>query len=485
MGLVRDVTKNTVAMGLVQVVTLISTFILSIFLARYLGSENYGTYTLAFSLATLVFYIANFNLGFQLVVEVAPNKELAPRFLTSTLFLRAVLGGVAITVTLVIALLENLPGDVIYAILIVALATAFNWLYNSFTAIYTAFEKMHLILWTSIAERSFTITLAIVLIVLGFGLDAVVLVVLAGSILQLTLAYLICSRLIVKPSGRVHLGDAAKQLKGAVPYAISDLGVNSLYSVNAVLVQAILVATGAGVGAALTATAMYNLPFNMVAAMVALPTALVVSLLPVISRMFRTSLELTRHAQQKVMKYMFALGLPLTVGGIILSEKIVLFFYGAEYAAAVPVFCILMPAVAISFFDSGMATVLASARLVRYMTLANVLAAVANVALCIALIPFFHEQGAALAFTLGYLVLVTSTFYFLTRHVFKVNLIDILFRPSLATMGMGVVLLLMPGANLFLALGIGIVTYFCLLFVIKGISQEDREILVKILKKGV
>ncbi len=416
MGLVRHVAKNALTMGLVQLVTLISTFVLSIFLARYLGSENYGTYTLAFSLSTLVFFIADFNLGFQLVVEVTPNKDLAPRYLTSTLLLRAILGGVALIVTVLVAVLENLPADVIFAILIIALATAFNWLYKTFTAMYTAYEQMHLVLWTSIAERTFTISLAILLLVLGFGLDAVVLVVLAGAILQFALAYLVCSRSIARPSPRFNLADAAHQLRGALPYAISDLGINSLYSVNAVLVQALLVAMGAGVTVALNATAMYNLPFNMVVALVALPTALIVTLLPVISRMYRNSVEMTQLTQQKVMKYMFALGLPIAVGGIILSEKIILFFYGAEYAPAVPVFCILMPAVAISFFDSGMATVLASAKLVRYMTAANVMGAIANVLLCFALIPFFHEEGAALAFTLGYLALVATTFYYLTRH---------------------------------------------------------------------
>lgn len=180
MGLVRNVAKNTLAMGSVQILSQISTFILSIFLARYLGSQNYGTYTLAFSLATLIFIIADFNLGFQMVVEVAPNKEIAPQRLINTLLLRVILGGVALLVTLVVVLVGNQPAEVSYAIIIIALATAFNWLYQAFAAMYTTFEKMHLVLYTSIVERSFTVTTAIVLIVLGFGLEAVVLVVLAG-----------------------------------------------------------------------------------------------------------------------------------------------------------------------------------------------------------------------------------------------------------------------------------------------------------------
>lgn len=484
MGLVRNVTKNALAMASVQFISLVSTLVLSIVLAKYLGKELYGTYTLAFSLATLIFFIADFNLGFQLVVEVAPNKEIASKRLTSTLLLRAILGTVALVVTFAVALLENMPANVIYAIMIIAIATAFNWLYQTFTSMYTAFEKMHFVLLTSVVERMFTVTTAVVLVILGFGLETVVLVVLAGSMLQFLLAYLVCSRFIVKPVRTLSVAESALQLKRAVPYALADLAINSLYSVNAVLVFTLIAWSGSGTAAAQAATGMYNISFSMVTAMVALPTILIVALIPVISRMYKSSKEMTQMTQQKVMKYMFSLGLPIAVGGVILADRIITLFYGTQYSPAITVFQILIPAVAISFFDSGMASVLASAKKVRLITIANVMGALANIVLCFALIPYFHEVGAALAFTLAYLLLVVMTFFFLTRNVFKVNLVDIMFRPSMAAFGMAVVLLLMPWHDLFISLGVGIAIYFGLLFLIKGINQEDRDILVKIWKKG-
>lgn len=235
MGLARDITKNTLAMAMVKATALISTFILSIFLARYLGSEGYGTYTLAFSLTTLIFFIADFNLGFQMIVEVAPEKELAPGHLTNTILLRTILGTVALVVTLLFTLVENFPPDVIFAIMTIALATAFNWIYNSFTSMYVAYEKMSYVLWTSVAERLFTVPLAILLIITGLGLEAVVLVTLVGAVLQMVLGFVVCSRYVVRPSKKLSLSDSARQLRKAIPYATLDLAVNSLFSVNAVL----------------------------------------------------------------------------------------------------------------------------------------------------------------------------------------------------------------------------------------------------------
>ncbi len=148
MGLVRNITKNALALGSVQFISLLSTLLLSIVLARYLGAATYGTYTLAFSLSTLVFFIADFNLGFQLVIEVAPNKEIASKRLTSTILLRGILGVVSLAVTFLVVLLERMPPNVAYAVMIIAISFAFNWIYQAFTSMYTAFEQMHYVLLT-------------------------------------------------------------------------------------------------------------------------------------------------------------------------------------------------------------------------------------------------------------------------------------------------------------------------------------------------
>ncbi len=49
---------------------------------------------------------------------------------------------------------------------------------------------------------------------------------------------------------------------------------------------------------------------------------------------------------------------------------------------------------------------------------------------------------------------------------------------------MAVVLLVLPELNLFLSIAIGAGVYFFLLFAVRAIDKEDREILVRILNKG-
>ena len=482
MGLVRNVAKNTLAIGSVQVASQVSTFILSIFLQYYI-QDDYGYYSYAFALASLVFIIADFGLGFQMVVEVAPNKEIASQYLTNTIYLRAILGSLSMSITVVVVLLSGLPPLIGLAILIIALSTAFNWIALAFTSMLTAFERMHYVLYTNLVERVVTVSTCIVLLVSGFGLMEIVIVVLIGSVLNVLLSLFITSRYIVRPARRPDRKKARHQLRTAVPYATTGVMNASLYSVNAVLVMNLALWAGTDSLTAAHSTAVYNLGFNLVIALTALPTIMITALLPVISRLYRTSTDLTRLTQQKVMKYMFALGLPLTVGGIILADKIIQLLYAPTFWDSSDVFRILLPVIAITYFGTGIGSVLASANRIRYNTLAATLGALVNAVLCFALIPFFGALGAAAAFTVAYVAITSAGLYFLSRFVFRVNLTDILLKPLVAATGMAAVLLLMPSLSLIPSLIVGAAVYFAIFLGIRALDKQDKEILVKILKK--
>jgi len=473
-------------MGSVQLASQISTFILSIFLQYHLGNA-YGVYSYAFSLASLVFILADFGLGFQMVVDVSPNHKISSQYLTNTLFLRALLGGASMIITLVIVIISALPQDVSLAIMIIALSTAFNWISLTFTSMMTAFERMHYVLYTNLVERVFTVSVAIALLTLGFGLEAIVLVVLTGSMLNVVLSWLTTSKYITKPARRPDLAQSKHQIRTGVPYALTGVLTTSLYSLNAVLVWNVIMWTGQGSYMAAHATALYNLSFNLVVALIAVPTILITALLPVISRMYKTSTEMTKLTQQKVMKYMFSLGLPMSIGGIILADGIIQFFYAPEFWESARVFQYLVPVIAISYFGTGIGSVLASAKLIRLNTMASGVGATVNLVLCLVLIPFLGAIGAALAFTISFLALTITGLHFLTKNVFKVDLLDILIKPSVAGLGMGLVLVVLPG--LFPGLGfipwiiVGVVVYFALMLAVGALNKEDKEILVKILKK--
>jgi O-antigen/teichoic acid export membrane protein len=348
---------------------------------------------------------------------------------------------------------------------------------------FTAFEKMYYVFLTYLVERMFTIPISIALILMGYGLETVVMVVLTGAILYVFLSYTVCSKLIVKPSRRVSLKDMKSDLRASAPFAINVGLVSTLYSVNGFLLITI-VAQQEGFDAGQAAGNIFTVAFGLVAALIAVPTVFRSALLPVITRLFGTSKEMTKLAQQKIMKYMYSLGLPMTLGGIVLAPQIIGLLY-SDRPGSIVILQILLPVLAISYFGTGQGSLLAAANLMRLSTVSSMAGAAANLVICFVAIPIWGAAGAALAFTIATLIMNIVSHYYMSKRVVHLKVSEIIVRPTLAGLGMTAVLLLLPWDNLFISLAIGAVTYFVLLYILKAVDHEDIEIFRKALNKGV
>ena len=128
---------------------------------------------------------------------------------------------------------------------------------------------------------------------------------------------------------------------------------------------------------------------------------------------------------------------------------------------------------------------MASAGLVHYNTLSAAIGAAINAVLCCALVPFFGAIGAAAAFTISYVAIVVSGERFMAKKIFSVNIRDIILKPIISAMVMGIVLLILPHMSLIMSLLVGAISYFSVFLVLGGLNKEDREILRRVMKKGV
>ena len=99
--------KNSLAMGMVQFISQLSTLVLAMVLSVKLV-DDYPTYTSAFSVATVLFLIADLGLGTKMVIDVAQNRDIAGRKLSSILTIRGTLGTVAVILTLGFVLISDL-----------------------------------------------------------------------------------------------------------------------------------------------------------------------------------------------------------------------------------------------------------------------------------------------------------------------------------------------------------------------------------------
>ncbi|HJK44177.1 MAG TPA: polysaccharide biosynthesis C-terminal domain-containing protein, partial [Methanocorpusculum sp.] len=173
----------------------------------------------------------------------------------------------------------------------------------------------------------------------------------------------------------------------------------------------------------------------------------------------------------KSITYGLLLAVPTAVGGILLSDRLLYFFYGAEFAAGGTACAILLLLQIVNVFMVFLGTTLSAIDHARQSFYASGSAALLNVALNVLLIPIIGIEGAAVAslvsITLNAVLLRYYLGQYLTVRCDLRSAGHILLSAFLMTAVILVYMQFVPLTNIFLVLvpvAIGAVLYFVVLF---------------------
>jgi len=111
------------------------------------------------------------------------------------------------------------------------------------------------------------------------------------------------------------------------------------------------------------------------------------------------------------------LAVPVAFGGILLSERLLYFFYGADFAAGFTVCSILFIMQIIAVFTVLLGVALTASDHARQAFYATGIAALLNIALNITLIPILGINGAAIATLISYTLNAILISHFLKRYI--------------------------------------------------------------------
>ena len=226
---------------------------------------------------------------------------------------------------------------------------------------------------------------------------------------------------------------------------------------------------------------VYRTAFQFTTAAAFITSAIAPTLTPKISRWSKEN-EWDQIAPpvSRGITFGLILAVPVLFGGIFLADKLLYYFYGADFAAGAAACCILFAVQIVSVFTTFLGTALSASDHARQSFYATATAAVINIILNCLLIPVIGINGAAVATLISYSVNAILIAHFLKRYITvkieKKPILHIIL--SAAVMGLFVFIykLFVPLDNVILTLipvAVGAVLYFFLLFKIdRGIRDE-------------
>lgn len=474
-GLIKRARRN-IFYKILSESTRILPALLFIYIARKLGDENFGKLSFAYSFAGICFIVADFGLSTILIRNVSRQKELTREYVGNILALKAVLSLICISVIGIFILFTDYPTDVITILVIFGGVMFFKALVDFFCAVLNAHERMDIEALIKGANHILLFLSGIVILVLGHGLFVLTNIFFAVYLISSIIGFYMVYVTIVEIRPCLNLSFWKYILRESLPLALTVIFTVIYFKIDIVMLSLIR-GDNSEIG-------WYAAAMRLIELVGVLPALIVSALFPIVSSLYKESLDSLKNVFKASFRYLLAIALPIAVGILLLSERLIFAIYGKEYFKTIPALKILAIALIFIFVNYILMNILVAVNRQKTNAIMAGTCVLVNIALNLCLIPHYGYLGAGTATVVTEIVLFAFGLYYVAKYVCKVNVITMLVRPLVSVVIMGVfIVVVIAKLHLVLIIFLSALIYFSCLLLFKFITKDDKVVLLQLIRK--
>jgi O-antigen/teichoic acid export membrane protein len=385
-----------------SVVSLLSGVAVSVILARALGPDRFGLYSLVLTIAAFVYLVARFGINETVRRYAAELDGRGERALIPVLAGRSLLLGLASgTVATVILLAGAIPlarffgqGQLHIYLIVAAISLLPTMAVGVLSSVVKGLQRYQFFLTVTLVTSPLWVIACAAVVLGGGGITGLLIVGIGADLVRLAvLAWWM--RREVGISWRARLPDSLRSRLIRYNAALAVLML-----LNAVVWQRSEIVF-LGHFQAPSQVAYYTLPFGLTDRLTwLLPGALLGVLLPGLTYV-QGAADPVRFTTilSDALRYLAVLTFPITLFGIIAAPFAIQVLYGGSFAPAVAVLQILLVAVIFGVLGQASSSALLSLERQSWLLKTGAVAAIGSLVLDVALIPRYGAIGAAIANT--------------------------------------------------------------------------------------
>jgi O-antigen/teichoic acid export membrane protein len=483
---VASIARNTTYFTLALIIQKIITFSYFAIMARYLDPEQLGRYYLAISFTTIFAIIIDLGLANVLTRETAKSPsenalaggklQERDRLFSAVLLLKVPLALIALFSVFIFSWIFGYSGHLRTLIYI----SSISMLLDSFSLAFWSYVRgFHILKFESISV-AFSQVLVFVLGVWamerGMGLEILMAIMALSSFLNFSYSLLIV-RWRLKARVSLHEGRLAARhiIAITLPFALYAVLQRVYTYLDSLLLSSL--ASEKDVG-------LYQIAFKIVFALQFLPMAFTASLYPAFSLYYKNAPDQLRITFERAMNYLLIISLPISVGIIVLADKVMLIFKPEYMDAALPLRVSMLSLVFI-FINFPIGSLLNACDQQKKNTRNMAIVLPVSIILNLILIPRLAVLGASLTVLLTNALMVSLGLWQVTRivSVRASRLLLIFLKIMLAALFMGLFSwYLRERLNIFINIGLSAIIYIGILYPLGAFSKEDVKSILKSLR---
>ena len=476
MSQIKTIFKNLSWLMVSQIIASICGFIWTVLITRYLGVSDYGILGFAISLTGILAITIDFGMSTHIIRHIATDYDSAPKYLGNVIPLKSLLSIGTLVLTLIILILLKSNELTITITLLFTIERIINSFIALLNGSFQAFEEgkyqgignsiLNLLLFAFIIISVYT----------DLGIYGITISYLIANLIALIYLYYVFNKNITKPKFEFDKDFCKKVIIISIPFAATSILYSIYYSIDVVMLNQMV---------GNYATGIYNATYKLISILTLFYSVYAAVVYPVMSKMFKNDKKLLIITFEKSIKYLMLIIIPIAIATMIYSTDIIQFIYGHEYDAAAAPLSILIWTITLLLVN-GVCNMLLNASY-KEITITKIyaIAAVVNVVLNFFLIPNYSYNGAALATVLSDLLIMIIQLYVIYKLGHRVNkkLYYDLGKIIVGTAILGIALHFL-NLNMWVALPVGIIIYFVVVYLFRLFDEDDKYVIKEILKKN-
>ena len=474
MGTARRIYKNTIYLGAAEVVSRVLQFVVMLYATRLLSQEHFGKFSFALSLSLIAIVLADLGINTLLVREISRNRGLANKYFVNAFSVKAILSVVAYLLIVIVLNILNYPQDTRQIVYVIWVFTIFSTFTELFYSIFRAFEMMFYDALLKVLRMTILTSAAIYVLFKGYGLLAFSYTFVVVEFIIVLIALSIVLKKFFKLKIMIDFAFIKSLIKKALPFGLAFVFGMIYFFIGSVMLSKIR---------GDVEVAVYSVAYNIALAVLFVPTVYTNAIYPVLSRYYKEGKKELRILYEKSFKYLYIIGLPLSVGIFLLADRLIYFFYGKTYAGSIIALQIISFYLFIKFINFLFGTILSSINRQGKRMIGQGVTALFNIVLNLLLIPKIGYVGAAWATFATEIFLFIVYYWYVSKNWYFYNFGNILVKPIIAVAIM-FLFIKYVGLGLAATISLSILIYFAVLLILKTLDKDDYNIIKTIFKNG-
>ena len=382
-NIVQSVSKNLAVLSIQKIITLSSTFLILLFLPRYLGPVDYGRYYLGLTIVTMFSLLVDFGAQSSIVKVVSRSRENVGHIISDSIGIRVILWAIAYILSILFSILAGYHHTQIIIIVILGIAMIPASIRSVLAYCYQGLEMMEYPTYGTISEVSFITIVGISALLLGVGPIGFAIITALSWSVNCLVCIKFANRLTLSLP-RVNWKSAFTMLREGVPYFLHAIFGIIYYRIDSVMLS--LMTPERVIG-------WYGASYRFFDSFLFVPSIFMTALFPALSRAWIQENESMARRFQRSLDFLFIVGVPISIGAFAFSGELINFFYGAKnYGPSILMMKIFSVGLMLLYIDWPLSTMLLASDKQRKLVKIIFAMIFVNIALNYCMIPYTQTK---------------------------------------------------------------------------------------------